>query len=278
MNQEPNNTASRTALWRALHVQIDAPPSILKDEIGLQLIAPQAGWQERPDMKFTKRLRASIVARARFIEDLASQQIENGACQYVILGSGLDSFAQRNPDLASKIQLFEIDQPETLIWKQKRLIERGFGIPEYLHFVPVNFEVSSWWEALLTSGFDITKRTFVACTGVSLYLTKETIAKTLKLIAGLAKGSTLAMTFYLPFDMLDEQDKPMQDIANKGAQEAGTPFVSFFTPQEIVKMGFDAGFKEVRTSSTRDMETLYFKDRTDNLMPASGEIFLLAST
>jgi hypothetical protein len=42
---EPDNTAVRTALWRALHVQVDAKP-ILEDEVGLQLIAPSAGWQD----------------------------------------------------------------------------------------------------------------------------------------------------------------------------------------------------------------------------------------
>ena len=66
----PDNTAVRTALWRALHLQVDAKPYILEDEIGLKLIAPAEDWQQRPDMKYTKRLRASIVARSRFIEDL----------------------------------------------------------------------------------------------------------------------------------------------------------------------------------------------------------------
>ena len=28
---EPDNTAVRTALWRALHVQVDAKPDILED-------------------------------------------------------------------------------------------------------------------------------------------------------------------------------------------------------------------------------------------------------
>lgn len=37
---EPDNTAVRIALWRALHVQVDAKPHILEDEIGLKLIAP----------------------------------------------------------------------------------------------------------------------------------------------------------------------------------------------------------------------------------------------
>ena len=99
---EPDNTAVRTALWRALHVQVDAKPSILEDETGLKLIAPADDWQQRPDMKFTKRLRASVVARARFIEDLIIEESKQGITQYVILGAGLDTFAQRNQGVASK--------------------------------------------------------------------------------------------------------------------------------------------------------------------------------
>src|SRR5680860_1831384 len=97
--KEPDNTALRTALWRALHVQVDAKPHILEDEIGLKLISPPDGWQQRPDMKFTKRLRASIIARARFIEDLIIEQSTKGTGQYVILGAGLDTFTQRRPDI-----------------------------------------------------------------------------------------------------------------------------------------------------------------------------------
>lgn len=275
---EPDNTAVRTALWRALHVQADAKPHIIEDEIGLKLIAPPADWQQRPDMKFTKRLRASIIARARFIEDLIIEQNKRGISQYVILGAGLDTFAQRRPDIASKLLIFEIDQPDTLAWKQQRLIELGFGIPEYLHFVPVNFETSSWYEQLLKAGFDTSKPAVVACTGVSLYLTKEAITATLNQIASFASGSTLAMTFYLPMELLDDEDKPMQEIAEKGARAAGTPFVSFFAPDEVLAIAREAGFKEAKTISTKDMEQRYFAGRTDALLPASGEVFLLATT
>jgi len=275
---EPDNTAVRTALWRALHVQVDAIPHILEDEEGLKLIAPPDDWQQRPDMKFTKRIRASVVARARFIEDLIIKQSKQGITQYVILGAGLDTFAQRRADIASTLQVYEIDQPDTQTWKQQRLIELGFGIPEWLHFVSVNFETSSWWEQLLKAEFDISKQTVVSCTGVSLYLTKDAIISTLKQIATLAPGSKLAMTFYLPMELLDEEDKPLQLIAEKGAREAGTPFVSFFTPNEILALASEAGFKEATTISTKDMEGLYFRDRTDHLLPASGEMFLLATT
>ena len=62
-------------------MQADDEPYIIRDEIGFNLINPGKDWQERPDMKYTKRLRASIVARARFIEDLAIDQIEKGVKQ-----------------------------------------------------------------------------------------------------------------------------------------------------------------------------------------------------
>jgi hypothetical protein len=42
----PESTAARGALWRALHVEIDPPPHVLVDEIGLKLLArmvPGAG-------------------------------------------------------------------------------------------------------------------------------------------------------------------------------------------------------------------------------------------
>ena len=277
---EPDNTAVRTALWRAMHVEVDAKPYILEDEVGLKLIAPNAGWQQRPDMhpEFTKRLRASIVARARFIEDLIIEQSKKGISQYVILGAGLDTFAQRRPDIASKLQIFEIDQPDTQTWKKQRLIKLGFGIPQGLHFVSVNFETSSWWEQLLKAGFDISKPTVVTCTGVTLYLTREAIVSTLVPIATLANGSTLAMSFYLPMELLDEEDKFMQQLGEKGAREAGTPFVSFFAPNEIVDLANEAGFKQAKTISTKDMEQLYFMNRADHLLPASGEVFLVATT
>ncbi|GEP90779.1 methyltransferase, TIGR00027 family [Chitinophaga terrae (ex Kim and Jung 2007)] len=279
-NIQPDNTAVRTALWRAMHLLADAPPHVIEDNVGLQLIAPDEGWQKRPDMdpSFTRRLRASIVARARFIEDLIIAEQERGITQYVILGAGLDTFAQRRPDIAARLQVYEIDQPDTQTWKQQRLNESGYGIPEWLHFVSVNFETSSWWDALLASGFDVNRPAVVVCTGVTLYLTREAITSTLKQLSALAPGSKLAITFYLPLELMDQEDQFLQQIAIKGAREAGTPFISFFSPDEIIALGKETGLKNLETVSTRDLQTVYFSGREDQLAPASGEIFLLATT
>ena len=278
---EPDNTAVRTALWRALHVQVDPQPHIIEDEIGLQLIAPADGWQQRPDMdvNFTRRVRVSMAARARFVDDLVIEQSKKGITQYVILGAGLDTFVQRRPDIAAHLQLFEIDRPDTQTWKQQRLLELGYGIPKGLHFVPVNFETdSSWWEKLVRSGFDRSKPAVVACAGVSMYLTRDANLALLRQVKSLAAGSILALTFLLPLELVEEADQQLLQISMKGAQSSGNPFISFFSPEAILELAKEAGFENAEVVSKADMVKNYFADRTDHLSPASGEEFLLATT
>ncbi|WP_233806147.1 class I SAM-dependent methyltransferase [Paraburkholderia sp. HP33-1] len=278
----PDSTAARVALWRALHVQADPPPHVFEDEVGLRLLAPAEDWRSRGDMdpQFTRPFRASIVARARFIEDLVVEQAGRGVGQYVILGAGLDSFAQRRPDIASRLTVFEVDQPGPQTWKRQRLSELGFGVPDWLRFVAVDFEAGdSWRQRLVAEGFDESRPAVVVSTGVSMYLTKEANAATLREVAGLARGSTFAMTFLLPLEMADPDVRPGLEMAEKGARASGTPFISFFTPQQMIAMAREAGFDEARHVSAADLTQRYFAGRTDGLRPpGNAEELLVANT
>ncbi|MGC1287218.1 MAG: class I SAM-dependent methyltransferase [Streptosporangiaceae bacterium] len=279
--REPESTAVRVALWRALHVEIDPPPHVLEDEIGLQMVAPDDGWRARPDMDppGTRGFRASIVARARFIEDLVAEQGGRGVTQYILLGAGLDTFAQRRPEIASRMRVFEVDQPGPQAWKRQRLTELGFGVPDWLRLVPVNFEQNgSWWQELAVAGFDPGRPAVVASTGVSMYLSKDATAATLRQLAGLAPGSTLAMTFLLPRDLLDDADRAGLQAADQGARASGTPFVSLYAPQEMLAMAREAGFADVWHVSGASLGERYFAGRSDGLRPSSGEDFLVAAT
>lgn len=277
----PDSTAVRVALWRALHIQIDSPPHVLRDEVGLQLIAPDEGWRQRPDMDpaGTSRFRASIVARARFIEDLVVEQLNHGVTQYVILGAGLDTFAQRLPEIASRLHIFEVEQPGSQAWKRQRLIELGFGIPDWLKLIPVNFEAGDdWWQHLIAAGFHAGQPTVVTSTGVSLYLTKEAIAATLRQVAALAPGSTFAMTYIRPLELADPEERIGFEAAIRGAKASGTPFVSFFTSADMLDLAREAGFKDARCVSAADLTKHYFADRKDGLRPGSSEELLIATT
>ena len=277
----PDNTAVRTALWRALHVEVDSPPHVFRDEIGLKLAAPDNGWRRRPDMdpRGTSRARASIVARARFIEDVLVEQVDHGVRQYVILGAGLDTFAQRRPEIASRLRVFEIDQPSPQAWKRQRLIELGFGIPQWLRLVPVDFEAGqAWWERLVAAGFDAGQPAVVASAGVSMYLTRTAITATMRLLSGLARGSKLVMTFAVPLELVEPEELPLRQATEKGARASGTPWISFFTGPEIVALARESGFKNARHVSSADLTQRYFAGRTDDLRPSSSEEILVGST
>ena len=276
-----DGTALRVALWRALHIRVDAPPHVLDDEIGLRLAAPDEGWTGRPDMdrQATSRMRASIVARARYIEDLVVEQARQGVTQYVALGAGLDTFAQRRPEIAAGLRVFEVDRPGPQAWKRQRLIELGYGIPEWLRLVPVDFEAGwSWWERLAAAGFDAGRPAVVASTGVTMYLTRDATAATLRQVAKLAPGSTLATTFMLPLDLVAPEERPLLQATAKSARAAGTPFISFFSPPEMLALARETGFREARHVSATSLAQRYFADRTDGLRPSSAEELLVATT
>jgi methyltransferase (TIGR00027 family) len=280
-DEEPDSTAVRVALWRAMHVEVDSAPHVLEDVVGLQLAAPDSSWRDRPDMHpdGTRGFRAAIVARARFIEDLVAEQADAGVTQYVILGAGLDTFAQRRPDLGTRLRIFEVDQPGTQAWKRRRLVGVGYGIPDWLQLVPVDFEIGeSWWDGLRAAGFEPGRPAVVASTGVSMYLSKEATAATLRQVAALAPGSTLAMTFLLPAELVDEADRPGLEASSRGARSSGTPFISFYSPAEMVELALGAGFRDASCVSTADLTDRYFAGRSDGLRPSSGEGLLVART
>ncbi|HEU5046608.1 MAG TPA: class I SAM-dependent methyltransferase [Rickettsiales bacterium] len=284
MDKDPiataDSTAVRVALWRALHVLSDPAPHILEDEVGLQLASPPENWRQRPDMNLqgTQGYRAAIVSRSRFIDDLVIEQYGRGIAQYIILGAGLDSFAQRHKNIASQMRVFEVDKPSASLWKKQRLIELGFGVPDWLHLVPVDFESGeSWLQELISSGFDPKQPSVIASTGVSMYLSKEAVIDTLRQIAALAPGSTLAMTFLLPLDLIPADERAQHEEVYARAKASGTPFISFFSPEEMMELAREAGFKTAHHISTQEMTQRYFSGRTDGLRPASGEVFLIAT-
>ena len=276
----PNHTAVRVALWRALHALVDPPPHVHDDRLGLALVAPSDDWRARGDMDPARmsRSRASIVARARFVEDELEARLGQGVDQYVLLGAGLDTFALRRTDLALRVRVFEVDHPDTVAWKRGRLAELGYGVPAHLRLVSVDFEAGDeWLDPLAHAGFDRSRPAVVGSLGVAMYLSREANLATLRQVMSLATGTTIVLSFLLPFDLLDPEERPGLEAAARNAAARGTPFLGFFTPDEAVALAHEAGFREVRHVPAAELGARYFAGRTDGLRPGSGEDLLVAT-
>src|SRR5437762_9114895 len=110
----PDLTAVGAAFGRAAHVILDDPPYVFEDTLSIQLAdedvlrAAQLLGSDgrlavaRDDPR--ARWRGTFVGRARFVEDLVGDRLAMGTKQYVILGAGLDTYAQRRPEVASRLR------------------------------------------------------------------------------------------------------------------------------------------------------------------------------
>jgi methyltransferase (TIGR00027 family) len=219
----------------------------MADEVPDSSAVRVALWCARPDMDpvFTAGFRSSIVARTRFIEDLVAERV---------------------------------DQPDTSHWKRQRLAELGYGIPDWLQLVPVDFEAGgSWRHEIAGAGFALARPALVTSAGVSMYLTREANQATLRDLAALAPGSTVAITFFLPLDQVDEQDRDGWTMSVGAAARSGTPFLSFFAADEFLALARAAGFADVRHVSGTELNQRYFSNRADGLRMSTGEDFLVAT-
>jgi O-methyltransferase involved in polyketide biosynthesis len=112
-----------------------------------------------------------------------------------------------------------------------------------------------------------------------MYLTTEAIEATLRQVAALAPGSTMVMSFMLPIELTDPEVRPGIERAAAGAKAAGTPFISFFTPAEMLALAQKAGFLTTEHVSAAALAERYFAGRTDGLRPPNNsEELLVAST
>ena len=111
-----------------------------------------------------------------------------------------------------------------------------------------------------------------------MYLTREANLGTLRQLAQMAPGSTLAMTFLLPLELIAAAERPQHQAVYERAKAAGTPFRSFFSPAEMLALAREAGFRQAQHISTAELTERYFAGRRDGLRPSTGEAFLVASS
>jgi methyltransferase (TIGR00027 family) len=256
-----------------LHVLVDEPPHVLDDTVGLRLAGVGEGWRQRPDMdpEQTRANRASIVARARATEDTVTS---SGARQCVILGAGLDTFAQRH---GGAVQVYEIDAPGTQAWKRQRLDQLGLLGPR-LHLVPVDFEAGqSWLDAAVAAGLDPASPTAVSMLGVTMYLSREAVLATLRAASSLTAGSKMIFSYSRPIEMAPPEIQPILAAAAQGAAASGHPWLSLLAPDEAADLARAAGFGDVQVVTSTDLHERYFAGRRDGLSPAGGEDLVVAT-
>lgn len=218
------------------------------------------------------------LSRSRYCEDMIDNAIMLGVEQYVILGAGFDTFALRKKQYSQRINVFEVDHPATQNFKIEKLDNSELEIPDNLFFVPVNFSSDDLSEKIRQCPrFNCMKRSFFSWLGVTYYLTKEEILKTLKSIALIIPEGSAIVLDYADENLFDAS-KTTKRVQNMLAMAAasGEPMKSCFKYSELESLLEEAGFLIYEHVSPTDIEKRYFTDREDYFHAFENINFVLA--
>jgi len=221
---------------RALHQTVDEDPKILTDPIAPRLIDAEDDRRWLAPMlshPFAKQWRGGFAGPARYAEDCLGERVQSGVRQYVILGSGLDSFAYRQPRWAGSLRIYEVDHQITQQWKRDRLKTAGIAIPSNLTFVSTDFESASLSNSLRNTGFAFDTLTLCSWMGVTQYLTTNALEATFRFVLSLPLLSEIVFSFILPQAEVSGLEAEALLIAAQRAAEVGEPWLAGFVPTSL---------------------------------------------
>ncbi|CAD6588729.1 MAG: hypothetical protein CYPHOPRED_004509 [Cyphobasidiales sp. Tagirdzhanova-0007] len=111
-----------------------------------------------------------ITLRTKFIDVRLLAAADQGIKQIVVLGAGLDGRGYRL-DWPSGVQIYEVDMPELLTYKQSIVEVAGLqSTAKKIHSVPCDLSVDDWLSRLCEYGFAPAERTAWLLEGILGYL------------------------------------------------------------------------------------------------------------
>jgi methyltransferase (TIGR00027 family) len=141
-----------------------------------------------------------IALRTALIDRALAFATTSGIDQLVLLGAGFDCRAQRLEAL-SATDVYEVDHPATQRFKRARM--RGMPpCARSLRQLACDFEREPLTDVLRASPIDFDRPCIWLWEGVTMYLTREAIDKTLATVAALSAARSMLLCTYLTPDLV----------------------------------------------------------------------------
>ncbi|MDD9981110.1 MAG: class I SAM-dependent methyltransferase [Gammaproteobacteria bacterium] len=268
-----SRTAEIVAVSRARHLLRHGRPYVFEDPFAKHFVGDR--WRRVIgsrvlDALFSKVLVRKLMpittqhlTRARFAEECLEEAVGRGVTQYVILGSGFDSFVFRRPDLG--LTVFEVDLAATIDLKRERLAAAGMTPPDTLQFVPIDFEKDDLRTELVAAGLDTARVTFFNWMGVSYYLTESAILDNLARLAAIGgPGAEVVLDYLIAAECVPPEDRALFSAMMAFVGKRGEPMISRFAPAEAGTVLNPSGLWDVvRNESPAEHRRRYLGERAD---------------
>lgn len=217
-----------------------------------------------------KQLAPSVLARSAFCENMLVEHMENGCHQYLVFGSGYDTYAIRNKE--KQLVVYELDLPE-MISDKKRRIESA-KLQSDASYIPCDLSEAKWQSQLLKCGFVSDRKTFCSLSGISYYLTKDAFQTLLRSVSDICPaGSVICLDYPSPDDSLESR------INRSLAQGAGEKMQSQYAVEEMKEIMEACRFHVCDHLDSEAMTERYFstynRQCPEHVMEAPGGVYYM---
>ena len=117
-------------------------------------------------------------------------------------------------------------------------------------------------DGLKAAGFRADRPAFFLA-GVTIYLSPEAVAGTLRTVAACAPGSGLVFDFAPPPETLGEAERRSHFAASARVALAGEPWIGYYHPEPFAGELRATGFSSAQVLGAADMNERYFRNRAD---------------
>lgn len=268
-NKGPNKLAERMAMIRAGESRKPKGERVCYDPYAIRFVGPELGrllavGPQQYDVLISQQeqgmpgLTNSVVARARFFDDIVKQSVAEGIEQLVILGAGYDTRAYRIEGM-DKIRVFEVDQPDTVAVKMDKVSEIFGSLPDHVTYVPIDFNIERLDNRLRECGYDSSKKTLFTLEGLTMYLDPGAVDKLLAFIAhSSGKGSAVAFDYGRAYSGSTTDGYRKESQATRKFAESQGDTLRFAMVGPVDAFLTNRGFSKVRNMTEEDYKKAYF--------------------
>jgi methyltransferase (TIGR00027 family) len=200
-------------------------------------------------------VRNNVRLRTRYLDEQLDGRLEHGCKQVVILGAGLDTRAQRKA--VPSVTYFEIDDADTLSFKQAKLAESGvYPAAEY---IAGNYVTENFISLLRRREFDFDLPTHFIWEGNTMYLPEEAISRVLRDMTSHVRQCSVSFDYVAP-EMIAKTtgEQEVTDVAERFAA-MGAPWIS--SVNSLENLAESCGMKVLDNAKFTNLYRAYWPDK-----------------
>ncbi|MBU5434696.1 class I SAM-dependent methyltransferase [Pseudoflavonifractor sp. MSJ-37] len=199
---------------------------------GISFFAPDYLGDDPLRWVVDHRIGPTVLIRSAFLERHLQREQTAGAWQYLVLAAGYDASAYGR---VSSMQTFELDRPEMLRDKRRRIMRAGIAA-DPVAYVEADL-LGEWAGPLLAAGFDRTARTVCSLLGFSYYVSRDQLLGLFRRLSDLLLAGSVVL---LDWPCEEEGETERQNRTLAAGAQAGMK--DRWSLEQLSEAAEDAGF------------------------------------